>query len=55
MFLALPIAARLALTDWNRHPDTFVMLDARTAQMHLLFGVFLTAGFLLAGRTLWLN
>ncbi len=55
VFLALPLAARLALTDWNRHPDTFVMLDAKTAQMHLLFGILLTAGFLLAGRTVGLN
>ncbi len=47
VFLALPAALKLALRDWRRHPEEFVMLDARTAGIHTLFGVLLIAGFVL--------
>lgn len=48
VFLALPLAIRLARRDWRQRPGEFAMLDARTAQLHLVFGVLLTAAFVIA-------
>ncbi len=47
ILLALPLALKLAWCDWRQHPEVFAMLDARTAQLHLLFGGLLTLGFVL--------
>jgi len=44
---ALPPSLKLALRDWRQCPEAFAMLDARTAQSHLLFGGLLTLGFVL--------
>jgi 1,4-dihydroxy-2-naphthoate octaprenyltransferase len=44
-FLALPLAVRLARTRPREDVQTFVMLDAKTAQLHLLFGVLCCAAF----------
>ncbi len=47
-WLALPQAWRLARTQPRRDPETFAMLDAKTAQLHLLFGMLCIIGFWIA-------
>ena len=49
--LSLPLALALARISPERNSATFAMLDGRTAQLHMAFGVLLTAGFF-AGRLL---
>jgi len=44
--LALPMALKLAIPDWRRQPETFAMLDARTAQLQMRFAILLILGFL---------
>lgn len=44
-FLALPLALRLIRARPAETPETFAMLDGRTAQLHLLFGLLCTAAF----------
>jgi len=46
VFAALPMAVKLANADRDRNMALFQMLDARTAQMGLLFGILLTIAFL---------
>lgn len=48
---ALPMAIKLAKVDRRENTSAFVMLDGKTAQMHLVFGTLLTIAFL-AGRFL---
>jgi len=50
-FLALPAAVRLTRARRAKHPQLFAMLDARTAQVDLLFGALLSAAFVLARLT----
>lgn len=50
-FLSLPLAIRVARISPERDPAAFAMLDGRTAQLHLVFGVLLTIAFVV-GR--WL-
>ncbi len=44
-FLALPLAWRLARIRPDEDVQTFGMLDAKTAQLHMIFGVLATAAF----------
>jgi 1,4-dihydroxy-2-naphthoate polyprenyltransferase len=47
-FLALPLALRLTRITPRRDAQTFAMLDAQTAQLHLLFGVICSTAFWLS-------
>ena len=44
-FLALPLALKLARIRPETDPQTFAMLDGKTAQLHLLFGTLVTLAF----------
>jgi 1,4-dihydroxy-2-naphthoate polyprenyltransferase len=44
-FLALPLAARLSRTGPDPEPEPAPLLDSRTAQLHMLFGLLASAGF----------
>ena len=46
VLLSLPIAIRLARVTPDRDEGTFVMLDGKTAQLHMAFGVLTVVGFL---------
>ncbi len=46
-FLALPLALRLARIRPAENPGAFAMLDGRTAQLHMLFGILCSATFLI--------
>ncbi len=45
VMLALPIALKLTLTDWRKQPEAFAMLDARSAQLQMIFGTLLILAF----------
>lgn len=45
VFLALPLAWRLARVRPCEDAQAFGMLDAKTAQLHTVFGVLATAAF----------
>lgn len=46
--LAVPKAVGLARINRESNPEAFAMLDGKTAQLQLLFGVLLSAGFFAA-------
>ena len=46
--LCVPEFAKLLVTDWPHAKNAFMQLDARMAQLHLVFTVLLCMGFLLA-------
>ncbi len=43
--LALPLALQLARTRRAEDPGAFAMLDGKTAQLHMLFGILVTLAF----------
>lgn len=47
VFLAFPMALRLARTSANGGKGEFAVLDAKTARLHLLFGILCLSFFLL--------
>ena len=49
VFLALPMAWRLARIRPDRDPQAFAALDAATARLHLLFGILSAGAFWLGG------
>ena len=51
VLLSVPLALKLSRTTPERDPDTFAMLDGRTAQLHLAFGALLTIGIFLGRIT----
>jgi len=46
-FMALPLAIKLSSIKRSENPQAFAMLDGKTAQLHLLFSVLASVGFLL--------
>jgi len=46
VLLALPMALKLAMPDWRTQPERFAMLDARSAQLQLVFGTLLILSFI---------
>ncbi len=49
-FLALPLALRLTRTQPHSNPAAFAMLDAKTAQLHTVFGVLCAMAFWIGAR-----
>ncbi len=49
--LSLPLAIKLAKITPEEDPENFAMLDGKTAQLHLTFGILLTIG-IFAGKML---
>lgn len=49
--LALPLAIRLTRIHPDRDPGEFSMLDGRTAQLHMVFGLLLSLAFLMGRAT----
>jgi 1,4-dihydroxy-2-naphthoate octaprenyltransferase len=46
VLLALPMALKLAMPDWRKLPEAFAVLDARNAQLQMVFGTLLILAFI---------
>jgi 1,4-dihydroxy-2-naphthoate octaprenyltransferase len=47
VILSLPLAIKLSKINPSQDPKNFAMLDGRTAQLHLTFGILITIGIFL--------